>query len=287
MKIVCLLALVTVGITNQILCGPGDLAPGALVARSGSVRQVDCSSPAAIVRALKIAVGAAESSSSLVIEPELPALPSMQSTQLSATSAESIASASVQPTCPCDTPFAFVLPFYPTVMTNWGANAEGAMHIVAKMNPNASGSVFRLYKAVSFFGIQNFLKIYPQAQPVGLQLYAQAQQNPQVQKMDAQIKELVREGASMQLRVGALLAQTSVNTAVRQQIIQQTVPTFSPGQSIPETIRLNDGKNFDADGQALLAGNIYASIGDMSDQHKVDPHAYAICQMIFQVIFPL
>lgn len=279
MQNVHLVALLVIAITNQILCGPGELVPSELEVRSESVKKVDCSSPVAIIQALKSAVGL---KNTVILQ-----APSLLQPELPAASLASVASSSVTSTCPCDTPFAYVLPFYPTVMMNWGGNVEGAMHIVAKMNPDASGTVFNVYRAVNVLGIVQFLKAYPQAQPVGLQLYAQAQQNPYVQNMKAQIQKLKLDGAPMKTRVGALMAQTACNTAVRQQIIMQSISTFTPGESIPETIRLNDTKDFGSDGEALLAGNIYASIGDMSDQHKDDPEAYYIYQQILQAVFPL
>lgn len=275
------LVFVIAAIVNHALCGPGDMLPLEFAARSEdtnkneiTVQKIDCSSSDAIVCGLKRAMG-------LTPPPveALPALPSMQSVALPV--------ASVQTTSSCDSPFACCYPFAPMIMLNWGADVANIMYVFEKDNPKASGTVFDLYAIICRIGIQPFLNAYPQAQPVGLQLYYQAQQNPAVQEMNAQIKRLVHEHAPLKTRVAALMTQTAINTAVRQEIVRQSIPTFSPGESIPETIQLNDGKRFDHDGVALLAGNIYASIGDMSDQQKADPHAYHAYQQILQTVLPL
>jgi hypothetical protein len=286
-----IVACIIIGNINHTLCGPENLVPAGFAVASGytvdievPVQKIDCSTPQSIADGIKNRMFTPPASPVVQV---LPALPSIPSAILPAASGSSLVNSSAQATSSGDSPFAVCYPFAPLIMLNWGSDVASTMMMVAKTDPKASGTVFNLYKIICRIGIQPFLNIFKQAQPVGLQLYAQAQQNPAVQEMAAQIKKLVHERAPLKTRVAALALQTAINNVVRQEIIKQSLPTFSPGASIMETIRLNKGKTFGMDGQALLAGNIYASIGDMSDQQKADPHAFYAYQQIIQSVLPL
>ena len=190
-----------------------------------------------------------------------------------------------QQTCDCS-PFAYCLPFYPTIMIDWQVNTAQVLQQVHKDNPSLSGSVYDVYTIASRLGVPFFLSYYPQAQPDGLQLYNQAQQDPLVQDVNDRVKKLAAEGADLKTRVEALAVQTSVTSMARQKILKQIIPTFLEGGSIKETIVRNNGRFFDQNGINALQGNIYASLGTMSDQRTVDPKAFAAYQALLQSYLP-